>query len=338
MPAMRPARPANNEQYAADRSRIGRAAGIGTILPELWRMLFVCAWLAAIHDRGRRRSRSHSRLACRGRLVRHAMQRQPLLGLGGRGRDLDLMHDLRRTARCLPGLRSRRRGMHHGAVSVRPARAHALKHLSRGRPEDAANSPATKPDQRQRTGTWPFVFPGGRYRDPAPPGPPPPPPFSPPRLPPPLRVRGGRVPPLAQPASATAGTASAAKVRRVKSRRRSDMGRSIHAPLRKGWRRSPWMWELDRRCATIGRAGLFWRHAVLPRTGGARPAIVAMLVVVAAAELRWPCAASGAGGAAGDGDGRHGQRPQNEKLQQAASLQYAVIHHAPSEIPTVMCM
>jgi hypothetical protein len=72
-----------------------------------------------------------------------------------------------------------------------------------------------------------------RYREPPNP-PPPPPPFSPPRLPPPVRKSGGRVPPLAQPARATAGTASAAKVRSVKSRRRSNMGRSIHAPLRTG--------------------------------------------------------------------------------------------------------
>jgi len=74
-------------------------------------MLLVCARLAAIHDRGRLRARSHSRLACRRRLVRHAMRWRSLLRPGGRGRRCDRLHHLRRPAPCLPRLRARRRGM-----------------------------------------------------------------------------------------------------------------------------------------------------------------------------------------------------------------------------------
>src|SRR5688572_9524399 len=115
------------------------------------------------------------------------------------------------------------------------------------------------------------------------------------------------------------------------------MGRSIHAPLRKGWRRSQCMWELDLRCATSGGAEPCPLRVVLARPGGARPAVVAVLVAVAASKLRWPRAAPGA--AAGKSNGRRGKRAQRDKPQHAATFQYAWFHHAPAEMRALrLCM
>ena len=125
MPAMLPARPADCEQSDAHRSRICQIAG-GIALPDLRGMLLVCARLAAIHDGGRLRSRSHSRLACRRRLVRHAMHWRSLLRPGRRGRRRNCLHRLRRPAPCLPRLRARRRGMRNSALTLRVEQAGGL--------------------------------------------------------------------------------------------------------------------------------------------------------------------------------------------------------------------
>ena len=87
-------------------------------LPGLRCVLFVFAELAAVHDRGRCRARSHSGKFRQPKTIRDALRRRPLLGVVRPDRGQDRVRDLCGSPRGVPHLHARRCRMRHGAATA----------------------------------------------------------------------------------------------------------------------------------------------------------------------------------------------------------------------------